>query len=1085
MTEENGFRAKSKVQLVLEQITRNGTLNSSEFPFLIAKAEEEDDRTFSRKPLMWSFHSRNYFNAFNKLKDQDIDPLMLRFFIRKTIYFRKKATSFDKNINPGFSSSCLGLSYLELAKDIPSIERICFKKGINYLKKAIEEASSLERKQKQLILSYVGQSFLNFYFKQIPNLILNKTIPESDLENLVYGIACNEMSESYTPSRESFKLRSKGYRCLNLVARKTNGQKIIDATRRILDKGSNGRKYFYNYRGGLKEIAYLRGENLSEKVELLTLEKSIKAFNQVDHLKDYINSSTKGNLCLEIGNFITKNEKIIQKEGLETKVSDLFNILGLEINKENKGLDNLAFFAYKKSVEFLEESRKFGNNRRENNSKLGEAYYYLAEYATSIEKYKILFKSIINYGLCNPFHNSIMNYQSIGRQFYNLQHLSKEDFDINPEITPLKIKNALLESINEEVEKLGKSRISKKDIEREFSSILGLLDNSPNLGLELQMNFMENASNAFLKGARAHDQSPDNKSYRGCSMLHVARLNNYIKRYSPDQMREKLEDAENNLRSALEERVKEQPNDLYKDYSRLAECQFRLALATFDISRKNNLCEASIANNKSAKKLLEEKKIKVNPQIYSFIADAHQRLAETSYERSLKRLHLGETIRNFSLAAKAGDDFPENRSKKGGSIIELLKIESRDGVNRENLLKRIKEAKETLEEGNLLNEKRKGHFVYPFVLLYYLSKDIEENQIKGFSKENLSELGLKPPVEYMKDVFKIYSSNKNWAVKALSESANFVFESADNYGLLEDTFILKRGNHEGLLKEMKSTEEARGHLMKIPEKGYLTPKPLDIFDHQDHDERVSGSYYAMSMKKGITLDNFLSNERKSSDEKSEVLKNVIDYLAFIHANIQIETSEFKFERGREDIFNRLNRLKESGISIDSLEISNILSNYSVIEESLKKSLLVFNKDAHPKNWIVSSDNHIVALDFEGGIIPQAYDLVKLLEFGESIDFGQKDELLIQYVNSYNKYKPDSNLDFDKFKLEYLNLTLHKAFTFISGYSKQKSTDWNKNIFVSIENARKSLNYIENNLSSDPRYKNLEISLDNIYQLLKQ
>ncbi|MFA5258849.1 MAG: aminoglycoside phosphotransferase family protein [Candidatus Pacearchaeota archaeon] len=679
------------------------------------------------------------------------------------------------------------------------------------------------------------------------------------------------------------------------------------------------------------------------------------------------------------------------------------------------------------------------------------------------------------------------NYQAIARDYYELQHLikrvyKKQNRTIALEDVEEKIKG-VLNLTNPLGEKVfgayrgGLLQIIDKTVAPENNSYMMR-------GIEMQSISLEHALSAFEKSREAFDESSDNLSYTGFGITNLATLNQLSGRISREEMEKRLIYAESLLERVLETRKEEKSKDLYKDYTRLAECQFRLAGLTVDISAKKGLYRKVISNNLKAARLFNTNPL---PEFFSYIASSFFKSSEVSFDSNLRTRYLRKATRYLDRAYEAGDKSVENRAKKGFCSLKLLEDMSIKGnTASEEVDALVMQSKQSFEEAIQLAEPQgrgltKNLDVYSYFLFYYLSKAVCENRISG---GDLNKYQLREPAEYVKDAFDLFFTRPALDLKQISEGSNLVCKSLDDHGLLNNIFVLKKGKRISLDKEMEITSELNQRLLgRFGEnKKYLVPRPHGIFFHEDNNPDFTGDYYVMSYKEGNTLERILKDERKGEEQRLGVLLDVTDYLAFIHAEVPINDKDFRFDRGRSDISLRLQRFKKSELRFTSRDIENILSNYSVIEESLKDSLLVFNKDAHPRNWIIRSNQDVVALDFEGGVIPQAYDLVKLMESG-TIPLDKRDELIQHYVDRYREYSSGQNLDFDKFKPQYFNLILHKALAFIGGWSKQKSDEWNRNIVLAVENAQKSVAYIQANLSSDPRYKTLESSFDNLHRLL--
>lgn len=644
--------------------------------------------------------------------------------------------------------------------------------------------------------------------------------------------------------------------------------------------------------------------------------------------------------------------------------------------------------------------------------------------------------------LCRDLgNNNQFNYQAIGRQYYELQSLiekaeRQEIRGISPDMIRKVIKNVLEWNARSN----GSSVKPFNSNQGGLSKILSL-DNreNPNFGKQMNLISLQNALEAFERSAYEGDTDPGNKSYQAMCWVGISRLNKILKIYDGNEIREKLEGAERFLSEVLEDRLNQSNigKGIDKDYTRLSECQIRLTDLTYNLITKKELYRQSIYNNLQAGRLLLKKqrvagrKIsktdiqEKTPKIYSFIATGYFKLAEFSHDMDLKNKYFRKASRYFDKAKDAGDDSEENRSKNGFCIYKLLRSELIGRISREEIAQRVRKAKGSLEEGVKLYRKSP---IYPLVLLYYLSKDVEEGIIPG----NLEEFGLDESSRYVMRALEIYTANKKWAVKQLSESANFVCESLDDYGILEGTFVLKHGKTEELARERKVTKDLRDILKnELPNNGYFVPKPHGIIEHKDSDKRLSGSYYAMSRKRGVTLDDFLSSEKRTKDEKSDVLTRVVDYLAFIHARVPRVGKQEDYFRKTKAKLEELERITGTGYNIKK----SILNNYAPIVNSFKEATLVLNKDAHPENWIIVQNGNIIAIDFgKDELVPIEFDLVNLMEYGENVDDKEKNKYLEVYDlarEHYGSAQSDTN------RLRYLNAVVHRAISLVTAWSAPK------------------------------------------------
>lgn len=695
-----------------------------------------------------------------------------------------------------------------------------------------------------------------------------------------------------------------------------------------------------------------------------------------------------------------------------------------------------------------------------------------------IKELALVLREIIEYektieACCDSSFNS----RKIGRGYYKLQSLvggdnqlgglSAEDFQDQIRIH--------LPTFSSE------SPGIKKNI-GSLEKVLSLGSKEENLRLEMSFIFLESALNAFERSFRNGDTGPDNASYRGMCRVDLARLNGKLRKHSEVEMLKELQVAEGLLESVIERRKMKGKSDFYKDYSRLGECKFLLANLTQDEGRKRALYEEVINCEKLA--VMEFRRhwnsSRIKPELYNHMASSYFKLAGISSDADEKIKYFKLAVEYIEEAKTNGDPSSENRSKKATCMSYLLKQEAKRGVERGVVLERLRQIKRTVEEAIEVNGP--GRFVFPLFLLYFVSKDVEEGEISGVSKCDLDEIGLRESLDYVDEAIRAYAAN-DWAVTEITRSRNLVCSPKDNYGLFENVIILKQGKLEDLARESATTEHLKEALeLSSLSKKYSTPKPLCITYHQDSNDRLSGHYYVMSQKHGITLEDFLEDSNGAESKTAVVLGDVIDYLAFIHATIPVEYQEFSQDRGKIDVGEKLEKLVKLDIGFREEDKVRVLEQYVLISGRVG-SRLVFNKDSHPRNWILSNGGEcIIALDFEGGVIPQAYDLVKLLDYKPFFNEQTKDDMIKLYLQSYGKYKGEENLpSFDELKSQYLHLSIHRVLTWVGNWEKgQIENDWNRNILHSLNNSICAAEVLS---LRDTDYKPLYQILQRIHEVL--
>lgn len=234
---------------------------------------------------------------------------------------------------------------------------------------------------------------------------------------------------------------------------------------------------------------------------------------------------------------------------------------------------------------------------------------------------------------------------------------------------------------------------------------------------------------------------------------------------------------------------------------------------------------------------------------------------------------------------------------------------------------------------------------------------------------------------------------------------------------LSQTIVLKdKDRREDLLAEAELTNYIKEFLpdkFGIAEPLYITKEPVEeaytyVMRH------VSGETFLDKLKK---YDYF-------------ALDSIVDCLACIHANVPKDI----VRKGELDIeFKLRSKLLDPDFNLPSNLADKILENYAPVLKSFENSTYVYNKDAHPENWLVNSK--IVVLDCENNfLVPQQFDLVNLLEYSDYLLDKQKDEAIKKYISSYAGHAKVEGRDLQEFRLAYFNAVVHRAISLCAAWS---------------------------------------------------
>jgi len=162
------------------------------------------------------------------------------------------------------------------------------------------------------------------------------------------------------------------------------------------------------------------------------------------------------------------------------------------------------------------------------------------------------------------------------------------------------------------------------------------------------------------------------------------------------------------------------------------------------------------------------------------------------------------------------------------------------------------------------------------------------------------------------------------------------------------------------------------------------------------------------------------------------LTSIVDCLAQIHALVPVS----KVRKGKLDIADKVqNKLIDIDLNLPEDISDRLIRNYLPVLDSFKDATYVYNKDAHPENWLVNG-KQIVVLDCENGfLVPQQFDLANLLDYSHYLTDTQKDEAITAYVIAYEKYTCRT-VNMDKFRLTYFNSVIQRAISLSTAWSSE-------------------------------------------------
>ena len=275
---------------------------------------------------------------------------------------------------------------------------------------------------------------------------------------------------------------------------------------------------------------------------------------------------------------------------------------------------------------------------------------------------------------------------------------------------------------------------------------------------------------------------------------------------------------------------------------------------------------------------------------------------------------------------------------------------------------------------------------------------------------------------------------KQETLERISETKNPVRQLKGSRFLSETILFKDKASRRDLEaeKELNNYLEARlPDKFGVAEPFYITEEPIDGLHT-----------YAMRFIPGET---FLEKLNKYD---YSALDDIIDCLAFIHAKVPEEM----VRKGKIKIGYKLKRkLLDPELNLPKNLARKVIQNYKPVFQSFQNALYVYNKDAHPENWLITKDK-IIVLDCENDfLVPLQFDLVNLLEYSDFLPDKVKDGAIKKYISSYKKYT-GTQLDELEFRLIYFNAVIHRAISLCSAWSSKDRSTMHSQRTVVLDNA---------------------------------
>lgn len=263
-----------------------------------------------------------------------------------------------------------------------------------------------------------------------------------------------------------------------------------------------------------------------------------------------------------------------------------------------------------------------------------------------------------------------------------------------------------------------------------------------------------------------------------------------------------------------------------------------------------------------------------------------------------------------------------------------------------------------------------------------------------------------------KEAYNVLCEQPVW--ERMGESRSIVRKLTNNKFFSSTLVFKERESREELVLEAERSAKLAAIIEDIE-----VPQPLYI-TRELHERRY---VHIMRHIEGETL-----YEKLKKDDK-DAMPSVITALAKIHVYYPKEgLKKLDVKKNLEE------KLKAEEFNIPEELSRTIIQNYTPVVEALNDIPWVWNKDAHPENWIVGKK--IGVIDSEGGhLVPAVFDLVNLLEYGDFFDEVEKKAYTIRYIVETHKH--DKNINFSTIERAYNNAVIHRVIALASAWSSPK------------------------------------------------
>lgn len=293
----------------------------------------------------------------------------------------------------------------------------------------------------------------------------------------------------------------------------------------------------------------------------------------------------------------------------------------------------------------------------------------------------------------------------------------------------------------------------------------------------------------------------------------------------------------------------------------------------------------------------------------------------------------------------------------------------------------------------------------------------------------------------------------NDAITVLNEKPEWerIGETRTTVRVLKDrpyfskTFLFKERPEKELLQREAENSKTLAELVdaEFPEPLHLTEEP------------TNGNYtYVMRILEGPTLYEQLEQKNTTS------IRRVIKTLADIHAKYPRQLKRTNLE---EKLKEKLNSYE---FGLTNTTANSIYTNFKPALQDVNDMIWVWNKDAHPENWITGEKIGVIDLEADH-LAPATFDLANLLEYGDYFSPNEKRTYVHEYAEHMNQH--GQHIKHSTLMRKYYNSVIYRMICLTSAWSSPQRPKMKHKRKEAIQRA---INSIEKVKQEDKEYYGL-------------